>query len=282
MTTNSTLWNPPVGRLIFRTITWAPGRNYSCLGVASKSANEHGMTCYESIAEIDSEGHAKPSFCGWVNGASQAEDKTGSGNPITQRLATDEDIAAVVRTWESRYSICEWIEDIASHAGSLILPEELDRIRRIVAAGPWNPPVGHLFVCVTTDPNGPKLRAMNNQAYTPAIDLCYRLDDERAFRYAVILVSDDGRARAGEHVLVELLAQPASYTSASGLRFERRMATDADLWDLLAAWGTKNMTLEQWLLTVKLGTWMRPDAPKLTGREFARLTRLVAAVSRAR
>lgn len=131
MTAIATTWNPPVGRLIFWTLTYGESTE-AILGVASEPANEHGITKYESIAELRY-GEGKPCFCGWVNMARTAEDRTGAGGRIVQRLATDEDIAAVVRAWSGRYSLDAWIEDIEATGARVIDADELQRLRRVVA-----------------------------------------------------------------------------------------------------------------------------------------------------
>lgn len=130
-------WNPPLGRLFVREMTWfADGDTESSLGFVDEPEGP-SYSHYQSIAQMRY-GEARPDFCGWVECCPFREGKTGGGSTVRRREASDDDLRAFRARWEARYDIDEWLESVARTGAKYGLAlDEVARLRRIFTeAGP--------------------------------------------------------------------------------------------------------------------------------------------------
>lgn len=75
---------------------------------------------------------SEPYFGGWTEAATGKMYDTGSGCMICRRLAHHSDIVGLVRLWDSRIQILEWIND-TEHRGCI--PREVtDEIKAAIAS----------------------------------------------------------------------------------------------------------------------------------------------------
>lgn len=125
-------WSPGKGLLFVREIL-RKGWTDRQLGYVDDPAKPGSPVYhYNTIAEQRwSNGDTDPSFGGWVSTDVGATGRTGSGNEIRRRLATDDDIRQMLRTWNPRYHLSEWVRDVQRQRD--MDAAEKDRVARLVA-----------------------------------------------------------------------------------------------------------------------------------------------------
>lgn len=111
-------WDPPKGRLFIREMTEPDGEEVErVLGFATETrAGDRLSLAYKTIALARS-GHVSPNFARYIDGAVGVECRSGMGLIIRRRLATDEDVAAIIRGWKPESRGCPldgWLRDVCS------------------------------------------------------------------------------------------------------------------------------------------------------------------------
>ncbi len=131
-------WDPPQGRLFIREMTDPDGEEIErVLGFATETrAGDRLTLAYRTIAQARS-GYVSPSFARYIDSAAGVECRSGMGLIVRRRLATDDDVAAIIRGWKPEMPTCSldgWMRDVCdSRMEPSLDADEKDRIVRIYA-----------------------------------------------------------------------------------------------------------------------------------------------------
>jgi len=123
-----TVWTPEPGRLVIRINTTPAGRERHRDLLFHCNVADARLTLGVARA-VD--GTWTPDTGIDLECMKGAECKTGAGNTVTRRYATDEDLAGLVATFEARRStFAEWVKDVC--ARTRLADTEKTRLRALV------------------------------------------------------------------------------------------------------------------------------------------------------
>lgn len=133
MAEKMTDWFPPVGKLVVRDVRDIDGQLItSSLSFAVELPRfverEHGETVSQRFREVARvwHGDTEPCFGGTTDCMRGTELSIKSGNTISRRLATDEDLFNFVAGWKY-YPVAQWVANVAEQTG--LDAAEVDRVR---------------------------------------------------------------------------------------------------------------------------------------------------------
>jgi len=134
MTEKMTDWFPPVGKLVVRDVRNTDGHvTTSSLSFAVELPrfveHAHGETVSQRFREVARVWHGdmEPCFGGTTDCMRGTELSIKSGNTISRRLATDEDLVNFVAGWKYYYPVAQWVASVAAQTG--LDAAEVDRVR---------------------------------------------------------------------------------------------------------------------------------------------------------
>lgn len=125
-------WTPPVGVLFVRFLV-APWLNEVEFGFADEPAKNDLQHC-RSIARIRN-WSAEPYFGGSLDCAKGNLDTSASAGAIVRRLAGIDDVRALMRLWDSRISIAEWLVNVSEYTPGLCAKSKDMIVRAALAPG---------------------------------------------------------------------------------------------------------------------------------------------------
>ncbi len=132
----SDVLTPPLGRLFVRVVDGPSG--YVCYAYAIWP---RFGSCYRALSVFDrymSDDHGKARFGAFTDTADADVCKTATGNTVTRRLATDEDIAALAVLWDPEQDRAAWLESLAKGwqgDGVTLAVEDQERLRAALRVG---------------------------------------------------------------------------------------------------------------------------------------------------
>lgn len=134
MAEKMTDWFPPVGKLVVRDVRGTDGHVItSGLSFAVELPrfveHAHGKTVSQRFREVAYAWHGdvEPCFGGTTDCMLGTELSIKSGNTISRRLATDEDLVNFVAGWKFYYPVAQWVANVAAQIG--LDAAEADRVR---------------------------------------------------------------------------------------------------------------------------------------------------------
>jgi hypothetical protein len=128
------VFTPPIGRLFVRIVSSLAGDGYGRFDVAYAITPRRGVA-YRYLCVFDryfADRYGKARLSAFTDTADASVCKTGSGNTVTRRLATDEDIAALVTLWDPEQDRAGWLESLAKGwqgDGVTLAVEDQERLR---------------------------------------------------------------------------------------------------------------------------------------------------------
>ncbi len=134
------VFTPPLGRLFVRIVSSPAGEGFGRFDVAYAITPRRGVA-YRYLCVFDrylDDEYGKARFSAFTDTADTAACRTGSGNTVTRRLATDEDIAALAALWDPEQDRAGWLESLAKGwqgDGVTLAVEDQERLRVALGVG---------------------------------------------------------------------------------------------------------------------------------------------------